>query len=67
MKKITKLQIIKKVISSPCYVCKTDNKHTTKKNCKVCDGKGNYKENFYYHVYTDKAGKSICFSGDTVK
>lgn len=58
-----KLEIIKKVITTPCYCCSIiGGNPVPKKDCPTCDGSGFYKENFYYHIY-----KGMCFSGDTIK
>ena len=62
-----KLEVIKKLITNPCYCCSPiGGKPTPRKECKVCNGTGKYVENFYYHIYTDKKGQKICISKDTV-
>lgn len=60
------LDVIKKIISYPCYVCNPDGKKCIHKGCKTCDGKGNYKENFYYLITKDKKGRKIAFDSDTL-
>ena len=66
-----KVEIIKKIIESPCYVCnglgydsERDIKLMSpeKSKCETCNGTGIYKETFYYHCVN-----GICISGDTLK
>jgi RecJ-like exonuclease len=59
------IEIIKKTISYPCYVCKADGKKCTHKGCKVCDGKGNFNETIYYFIY-EKNGKKYCVDSDNI-
>jgi rRNA maturation endonuclease Nob1 len=63
-----KLEIIKKVLKYSCYCCsKVGGKPVPQNECKICGGTGIYKETFYFHIYTDKKGNKICFSGDSIK
>jgi hypothetical protein len=64
-----KLEIIRKLATSPCYCCNKSIKGKTipRKNCKICNGTGIYVENFYYHIIIGKDGKKYCIEGDTIK
>ena len=57
-----KLEVIKKLIPSPCYIC-----HGKDKNCKSCNGTGFYVESLYYHICKGKNGKKYAIDGDTLK
>jgi len=59
-----KLEVIKKIIKTPCYCCSISQygKTIPRKNCKTCNGTGIYKENYYIHI----VGK-YAFGGDTIK
>jgi len=69
------LKVIKKVLKSPCYRCNGTGRIFIKlgrvcgqyynervEKCLVCKGTGQYKENFYIHIYKGQA-----FNGDTLK
>ena len=56
-----KIQIIKKELKQPCYICKS-NGSIRGVACDACEGTGKYKENYYYHI-----AKGTCISGDTLK
>jgi len=64
-----KLQVIKKVLEYPCYCCRPSirGKTAKRKDCLVCDRTGQYKDEIYYHVVTDKKGNKICLDGDSIK
>ena len=58
-----KLKVIKKVLESSCYCCSNvGGKPFPQKECKVCNGTGIFKENYYYHIY-----KGMAFGCDTIK
>jgi len=53
-------KVIKKVLKQRCWSCNG-------KGCKVCNFTGQYKENYYYHIYKDKVGGLIAIDGDSLK
>lgn len=59
-------KIIREIKSSKCYKCDGQGMilNNTKQYiwCNVCDGTGQYKENYYYHIINN-----IAFDGDTIK
>ena len=58
-----KLEVIKKLITSPCYCCSSiGGKPIPQKDCKVCNGTGFYVENHYIFIH----GK-YAIDGDTLK
>ena len=67
MKKKRKLEVVKKVVKTPCYVCsEIGGKPTKRSKCKICKGTGKYKEYIYYHIYTAKNGQKYCIDKDTI-
>ena len=64
MKKKRKLEVIKKVVKTPCYVCSEIGGIPTKRSkCKVCKGTGFYKEYHYTYIVNGK----YAYEGDTLK
>lgn len=55
MKKKRKLEVVKKVVKTPCYVCsEIGGKPTERNKCKVCKGSGFYKEYHYILIIDGK-------------
>jgi len=67
-RKNPKLEVIKKVVKTPCYCCNEGRYGNARprKNCPECKGTGKYSETMYYHIVTIN-GQKMCFSGDTIK
>ena len=63
------LKVIKKTLKYPCYCCRQSIRGETipRKDCKVCDGTGKFKDEIYYHIVTDRKGNKYCFDADTIK
>ena len=63
------MEVIKKILSYPCYCCRLSIKGKTvvRKTCKACKGTGFYKDEVYYYIYTTKNGKQYCVEADTIK
>lgn len=59
------VKVQKKTMKYPCYVCKTDGKKVTQQGCRVCDGKGNYKESMYIFI-VEKNGKKYAIDSDNL-
>jgi len=57
------MTIEKKILNSKCYKCSGIGK-LNEKECDICKGTGQYKEDFYY-VIDEK--QKISFSMDTLK
>lgn len=64
-----KLKVIKKTLKYPCYCCRQSirGKTTPRKDCKVCEGTGYFKDEIYFMIYRDKQGKQYAIDGDTIK
>ena len=58
-----KLKVIKKIIKTSCYCCSpVGGKPVPKKDCKTCNGTGQYKDKHYIHIIGNQA-----IDGDTIK
>lgn len=65
-----KLTILKKAITSICYVCDGEGNvfvNNVPVACPCCKGTGKYVEQHYFHICRDKKGIRYCIDGDTVK
>jgi len=64
-----KLEVIKKIIKTPCYCCSISQygKAIPRKNCKTCNGTGIYKENHYTLITTNSKGQQFAIDADTIK
>jgi len=62
------MEVIKKVTKTPCYCCNSKKAGAClpRKTCKACGGDGQYKEEHYMIIVTDKDGNQFAFDKDTL-